>query len=150
MVVETGAIRWHRLSAQERALLQAVVREVLSRHPWARAAYVYGSVARGDRPARDIDIGIWADPIPADRRAEIALGLELSAALSLPIDVDVRILNRADPVFLNNVLREGRLLHDVDPAARCWFEARAISRWLDFRPVWERMRREMLERWARE
>lgn len=149
MVGVDDPIRWHVLSADERDRLAASLRAVLPGHPWAKAAYLYGSAARRDRPARDVDLGIWADPVPADRAAETAIVVELGRRLPLPVEIDLRILNGASPVFLNNVLRDGQLLYDADPEARSWFEAKAMAQWLDFRPVYERIRREVLEGWSR-
>ncbi|MFZ5468654.1 MAG: hypothetical protein ACOZIN_04375 [Myxococcota bacterium] len=56
------------------------------------------------------------------------------------VDFDVRLVNKADPVFLNNVLKDGWLLYEADAEERIWFQVYATAQWLDFRPVWEGLR----------
>ncbi len=100
--------------------------------------------------ARDIDVGILAHPIPANLGELSVIALELAMGVSgLLVPFDVRLLNGADPVFLHNVLSEGRLLFERDGIARSEFEARSIAKWLDFAPRWEAMRRAVLVRWSR-
>lgn len=130
-----------------RRFVQAAV-TVLSFHRWVIAAYFFGSAARGDRPARDLDLGLLARPIPRAWPGELSLGGEIARLANLGIEVDVRLLNNASPVFLNRVLGEGRLIYETDRRARLAFEARSMSLWLDFRPAWERVRREVLQRWS--
>lgn len=123
---------------------------MLSRHVWVKAAYLYGSVARADRPARDIDIGLVGDP-PAHWGAESGIAAELQAATGISaVDFDVRLLGGCDPVFLGALLREGKIIYEADREARIRFETRALSLWLDFRPVWERVRGAVTRRWADE
>ena len=148
---DDDAIRWHRLSTAELARLQAAAPRILSRHPWVKAAYLHGSAARGDRPARDIDIGLLADPVPQGFAAEAAIAAALRDETGIrAVDFDVRVINQASPVFLNQVLRDGVLLHEADHAARVAFEVRAMSLWLEFRPIYERLRAAALARWAHE
>jgi predicted nucleotidyltransferase len=122
---------------------------VLVRHGAVRAAYLYGSAARGGL-IRDIDIGLVVEPKPSEWGIEAQIAAELADAAELhDASFDVRILNGADPVFLGSVLRDAALIYQADRDAREVFEARAMSLWLDFRPAWERTRREVLRRWAR-
>lgn len=141
-------IRWHRVTEEERLAIRLAAARVLGPRPWVKAAWLYGSAARGVRPSRDIDIGLLADPLPLWRAVgEIApeLGREIGLG---ELEFDVRVVNGASPVFLNNLLREGALLYEADRAARLAFQASAMSQWLDFRPAWERVRDQVLRRWA--
>ena len=63
--------------------------------------------------------------------------------------LDVRVVNDGSPVFLHSMFSSAELLYEADRPARIRFEANAHSRWLDFRPVWERMRKAALESWNR-
>ncbi|MBI4704512.1 MAG: nucleotidyltransferase domain-containing protein [Deltaproteobacteria bacterium] len=142
------AITWHVLSDADRGRLRDAARRVLGRCDWVQAAYLYGSAARG-RPARDIDVGLLAGRLPVEWGAELAVGALLAAESGLGRELfDVRVINWADPVFLNGMLREGGLLYEADREARIRFEALAMAQWLDFRPAWERVRAEVLRRWA--
>ena len=148
-------VRWREMTQQDCLRIQAAAAVAFARLAWVRAAYLYGSAARRERPARDVDIGLLVAAVPAEWGAALAIGTEL-AELSGITDVpfDVRILNGGDPVFLNNVLRDGILLYEGDGEgdreARIRFEAEAMSRWLDFKPAWENVRAEVLRRWAGE
>lgn len=123
-------------------------REVLPRYPWAKAAYLFGSATRSSRPARDLDLGIVAEPIPLPFPGEVRVAEEIAHDAALPVPVDARILNGASPRFLNQVLKDGTLIYEQDREARVRFEVQAMSLWLDFRPTWIRVRREVLLRWA--
>ena len=107
-------------------------------------------VARGG-PARDVDVGLVVERAPRDWSAESEIVAEIASLVSLrPSDIDVRVLEGGDPVFLNNVLREGALVFERDHEARVRFEVGAMARWLDYQPVWERVRAAALERWSGE
>ena len=124
---------------------------MLPAFPWAAAAWLYGSAARPSHPARDIDIGLLAlgqvEPAHLEACSDIAASLSDRSGWAIE-RWDVRVVNRADPVFLGRFLREAQLLYERDPAARIAFEARAHSLWLDFRPAWQRIRRAALNGWA--
>jgi predicted nucleotidyltransferase len=112
------------------------------------AAYLYGSAARGE-PAADLDVAVLFRGVGADAREleRLATQLQVEGAPDGP-DLDVRPLAQTSPRFRANVLRDGYLLYEADRKARLEFEARALSEWLDFKPIWESMRRRMIERWT--
>lgn len=141
LMSQHDVIKWHSLSQDGRGRLVQAARQVFASRDWVSAAYLFGSAAHG-QPARDIDIGLVADSVPSEWAPELALAADLETASGIrDVELDVRVLNGGDPVFLNNVLRDGFLLYEADRERRIMFEAEAMSRWLDFRPVWERMRR---------
>ncbi|MBI3182179.1 MAG: nucleotidyltransferase domain-containing protein [Myxococcales bacterium] len=142
-------IAWHRLTDAERQRLEAVAPLVFARHDWVRAAWLFGSAAKGDRPSRDIDIAVLARPVP--RWGEpIRVGHALADATGITaVPFDVRLVNGASPVFLNQVLSARRLLYQADGRERIDFEARAMSAWLDFKPIYERLRSGAFDRWTR-
>ncbi len=142
-------IRWVILDEAAAVRVEEAVRRSLSTRTWVKAAYLYGSVARPGGRGRDIDIGLVADPLPSDPDDLRLIANELEAATGIDASVfDVRVLNGSSPVLLNEVLSSGRRIHEADTRARIEFEALAMSLWLDFKPVWERMRRDALERWS--
>jgi len=142
-------IRWHVLSADERARLQHAAATILPRYEWVRAAWLHGSAAPEGHPGRDLDIGLLARPLPRKWGEEARLAGDLAEATGIhDVPFDVRIVNGASPVFLNNMLRSAVRLYEADRGERILFEARAMALWLDFQPVWEKLRREALERWS--
>jgi predicted nucleotidyltransferase len=145
---ETDNIVCEVVSDADRERLRGTARGVLANFSWIKAAYLYGSAVRGSHPAHDIDIGLLADPIPAwGQEALVAKALQQATPIhGLPFDV--RILNHGDPVFLNNVMKTKVLLFDLEREVRISFEVWAMSSWLDFQPVWTRLRSEVLTRWA--
>lgn len=68
--------------------------------------WLFGSCARGDaRQHSDIDIGILPrDKLPSGFFAELAADIEES---TIPYDVDLVDLRRADPALIEQVRREG-------------------------------------------
>lgn len=143
-------IRRHQLTDEERGAVHEAIRTVLADHPWVTAAWHFGSSATGERPARDIDVGILAATVPTELGVTETLAADLASASGLDaIPFDVRIVNGSSPVFLGRFLRQGFLVFERDREGRIEWEALAMSLWLEFRPVWERMRQQALRSWAR-
>ena len=82
----SAALHWKALAllVQEYAPV-LVLRDALADVPGIEAAFVFGSLARGDaRPDSDVDLFVYGDAIP-DRELGRAL-LEASVALDRPVD----------------------------------------------------------------
>ena len=147
-MADIDAIRWLHLTDDDVARVHAAVASELAEHADVVAAYHYGSSAR-KKPARDIDIGLVVDraamrSVDVDGIAErIAARCGRSAD-----DLDVRIVNDADSVFLGNLMREGQRCFERDLRSRVAFEVQAMNSWLDYQPAWERMRRRVLKAWS--
>ncbi len=106
------------------------IREVLERSPGVRIAYLFGSTARGqDRETSDVDIAVVLDassPLATSPHEEDRLQEELERAAGR--DVDLTMLDRAPPLLVAEVLREGRVLlcRDEDERAELELRLRAI------------------------
>ena len=110
---------------------------VLARCPPVSAAWVFGSVGRGDATATsDLDVAVLLSRAPTeeDQVALRMLSVELER-FSPSGRVDIVVLGRQGPVFRHRVLREGKLVLDRDVAARHEFETRAIIDYLDWKPT---------------
>ncbi|MEQ9319692.1 MAG: nucleotidyltransferase domain-containing protein [Polyangiaceae bacterium] len=113
---------------------------VFARSGVVAAAWVFGSVARGDaRPDSDLDVAVLlSDPAATavTHRREL---FELAALLESTSQrhVDLVILTLHDPIIAHRVLSEGVLVHDADPRRRVDFTADAIARYLDWAPKYE-------------
>jgi predicted nucleotidyltransferase len=110
-----------------------------AKHPRIVAAWVFGSVARGDTTgASDLDVAVLLRAERDDRQRDDLE--ELAAALerySPTGQVDVLVLGEQGPVLRHRILKEGRLVHDASPTERIDFEGRTIAEYLDWKPTHE-------------
>ncbi len=118
--------------------LRRRIETVLSRHPEVCAAWVFGSVARGEAGSEsDLDLAVLLardTDAEAARPALSALSLELEPC-SPSGRIDVLILGTQGPVLVHRILREGVLVRDADRERRVQFEGRAIVDYLDWKPT---------------
>lgn len=118
--------------------LRRRVEAALSRHPEICAAWVFGSVARGEEGSEsDLDLAVLLardTDAEAARPALSALSLELEPC-SPSGRVDVLVLGTQGPVLVHRILSEGFLVRDVDRERRVQFEGRATVDYLDWKPT---------------
>jgi predicted nucleotidyltransferase len=80
-----------------------------------RLIVVFGSVARGTiREESDIDVGVLMERYPTFNR-RLKLWLELSKLFQA--EIDLAMLNHAEPVFGSEVARDGKLLFEGEKFA---------------------------------
>jgi predicted nucleotidyltransferase len=101
-----------------------------------RLVVVFGSAARGSgRPGSDLDVGVLFDggtpgldepAEPFDRRREA-----VARALRADREIDLVVLDEADPLLLREVALDGRPVYEEEPGAFEGFRLRAIKRYLD-------------------
>lgn len=106
------------------------------------AAYLFGSVARGEAAAdSDVDVAVLFDcELPKTlAHPSIRLAGVLEKTLGRPVQVIV--LNDAPVDLVHRVFRDGRLLLDRDPACRVRFEVKARNEYFDLLPVLRRYRK---------
>jgi hypothetical protein len=117
--------------------------ETLSGRPEILEAYLFGSQARETaREHSDVDVAAYVDQA-TDMNRGFGLDAEIAADLMSALgrsDVDVVLLNRADPVLYHRVLRDGIRLLVRDPKSTAGREAYALSRYFDFLPQLEKIR----------
>jgi len=93
----------------------------------------FGSTVSGPAHARsDLDLGVLFAELPRSFREVAELTHDLQA-LSPGREVDLAVLNRADPLFLNRAIERSRLLYG---SPRRYHELRcyAFKRYQDHRP----------------
>ncbi|MGQ0652585.1 MAG: type VII toxin-antitoxin system MntA family adenylyltransferase antitoxin [Betaproteobacteria bacterium] len=118
--------------------LEEKLRRALEPRAEILEAYLFGSQATGRAQAHsDIDVAVYIDRTraqagrygySADVVAELVDALHAS-------DIDVVVLNEADPVLYHRVLRDGRRLFSRDLRATTTREGYALSRYCDHLPL---------------
>lgn len=102
----------------------------------AIAAYVFGSVARGEATATsDVDVAVLWDRTPASTLSGERLELEGSLERHLGRAVDLVALNTASADLVHRVLRDGVIVVDRDPARRIQFEVARRNEYFDLEPM---------------
>lgn len=110
--------------------LDAVV-EAVREEPDVLAVIHYGSSARGEPAARDVDVAlVFREPVPGDAfertlRLDVSDKVEATVFQQLPIYVQVR------------VLKEGRVAWCRDEGALYRIALRTVREFEDFRPFYE-------------
>lgn len=98
---------------------------LVARVPGVAAVYLYGSEAQGTATAEsDLDLAVLADrPLGAVARFDLAQQLAACAGR----DVDLVDLRATPTVMQMQVLNTGRVVRDLDPAARRAFEVFVLA-----------------------
>jgi hypothetical protein len=104
-------------------------------------AYLHGSFT--ETHFRDVDVAVFVDEkkVQDFTEYEIRLSLEIERVVKVPIDV--KVLNSAPLSFRYRAVK-GDLLISKDDVLRFRFIEDVVREYLDFKPVEERMIREIL------
>lgn len=102
------------------------------------ALYVFGSAGKGKTTGEsDIDIAVLIDESKLQRKNFELLKRKYYAAsptFSMR-PVDIVILNTAPPFLKHQILKTGRILFDKNRRLRVRFTERAITEYLDYKPI---------------
>jgi predicted nucleotidyltransferase len=102
----------------------------------AVAAYLFGSVARGEfRADSDVDVGVLFASDPPARLSAPQFAIEAALERLLGRPVQIVALNRASADLVHRVLRDGLLVLDRDRAARIRFEVQRRNEYFDLAPI---------------
>lgn len=124
------------------------IRDALADEDDVVLAYLHGSVAQDRQTDRsDIDVGVLLDEVPSGLDRAIEFNEVLSRALEVPGErIDVKVLNDAPLRLVHQVLMKGEAVLVRDESRRVAFEADAMDRYFDFKPMLERQARARRER----
>ena len=113
------------------------------------SAYVFGSRVRGECAAgSDLDIAVRFSSARSNHQT-FRRRLELIRALSLTLkcEVDLVVLDRDCPLFLQHViLSTGRCFFCSDKKARMEYDLRLMSEYFDFAPFLQEYNRHYVQR----
>jgi len=129
------------MSSAERESVLGHLSAILAYRRGLSFAMVYGSFLSPDA-FRDLDVAVWVTA-EADPAFDLALAVELSTALGLP--VDVRRINSAPLPFLFHVLR-GRIVAERDDGLLSALMERVGREYLDIAPHLRHAAREAFAR----
>lgn len=106
---------------------------VFSKYPQIVAAYLFGSVLRGEqRLNSDLDIAVlFSEDVPY--QTELAVGVDLERQMNHH-SVDLINLNRQKLLLQHRVLSEGKLIYCTDEAFEQRFREQTIKAFCDFEP----------------
>jgi len=100
--------------------------------------YIFGSLGKGKTTGEsDIDIAVLIDESKLQRRNFELLKRKYYAAsptFSMR-PVDIVIFNTAPPFLKHQILKTGRILFDKNRRLRVRFTERAITEYLDYKPI---------------
>ena len=100
--------------------------------------YIFGSLGKGKKTGEsDIDIAVLIDESKLQRKNFELLKRKYYAAsptFSMR-PVDIVILNAVPPFLKHQILKTGRILFDKNRRLRVRFTERAITEYLDYKPV---------------
>lgn len=136
--------RYFQISAKQKAIIAAAIKERLQKRPDIIFAYLHGSFFTADS-FRDIDLAVYLANVPASPlQTELALETELGNAIR-DYPLDVRVLNNAPLSFRYNVIKYGKVLFASDDDARADFEETTLCNYFDFAPFRKMYLKETLE-----
>ena len=118
-----------------------------AQHTDVVAAYLFGSVARGQaNNLSDVDIAVLLKP-DLNPEACVERQLQLMVALDDVADreVQVTILNRTPPLLAYQVVRDGLLLYERNRLERIAFEVRTMKLYFDVKPMLDFYSRTLLK-----
>jgi predicted nucleotidyltransferase len=131
------------------AVIAALSRWIDAHPDGVLAAYLFGSVARGEeRRDSDVDVGVVFTVGGLRTLEDLDRLAEMQDQLSRVVDrpVDLVPLNDAPPDLLHRVLRDRVSLFESDHGRRIEFEVQARNAYFDIAPHLHRYRRDAIDR----
>ena len=110
----------------------SAIRGILEKEKNILFAYLYGSFSKSvERKDSDIDIGIFVKDL-SDMEKYYPEKLALKIERMIGGEIDIRILNDRDIIFLHQVLKYGKLLFSKNEKKRIKFETDVYKKYIDF------------------
>lgn len=111
------------------------IRDAVSAHDDVVAVWVFGSVARGrERPDSDVDVAVLRGRASSGTLDDLLTTLAADVERAVGRQVDLVVVDDADPDLVQRVLRDGVLVLDRDRRRRIAFEVRKRNEFFDLAP----------------
>ena len=118
--------------------IQEILNEYFKNHPEVEVAYVFGSIVQGrTNPLSDIDIALLIDRerikeeiYPYGYKAHILADL---VQLLKTNNVDLVILDEANPLLRHRILYYGKIIYNRKERKRIKFQIDTINKYNDFK-----------------
>jgi len=118
--------------------VQKILKEYFKTHPEVEVAYVFGSLSQGKiNPLSDIDIALLIDrnkikeeTYPYGYKAEILADL---VQLLKTNNVDLVLLDEANPLLRHRILYFGKVIYSRDERKRIKFQIDTINKYNDYK-----------------
>jgi len=113
--------------------VSAKISKIIEKQPHVVFAFLFGSQASGKATGEsDIDLAIYFEDghVPEPFKS-IDLQAEIAAQMSK--DIDLVVLNRANPIIKMQVLKNGQLIFANDPKALSRFFVNAVMAYADLK-----------------
>ena len=117
-------------------------------HKNINLAYLFGSYAKGRiTPLSDVDVAVLLND-RIDPKVYFDIQTDLSDQLSsyLKKEVEVVILNRADPRLSYQVIKYGEIVFEKNLNSKADFERKALNIYFDLKPMFDFYEKKLLER----
>ena len=118
------------VSQKEKDKFVKTILSFLEHHQEINTVYLFGSFLSGESFA-DIDLGLLLKYTP-ENLFEYEVEIELELEKRVNIAIDVRVLNNAPVSFVQNVIRHGKVILDMEPNIRSDFESYSLRKYFDF------------------
>lgn len=120
--------------------INEILEKYFKKHPEIELAYIFGSIPQGRaNPLSDIDIALNIDHQQVNEslyrygyKAEILADL---IKLLKTNNIDIVILNEANPLLKHKVLYSGKLIYSKNEKKRIQFQVDAISKYNDYKYI---------------
>ena len=135
LIAWLDALCEHDIVDRSEGAIQEAVRDALRDEKRVAAAYLFGSLARGEATtAGDVDLALVVkDGLEGMERSLLVRELLVNLGRRLPgWELDIRLLDELPTALRGRAVTEGRLLFERDPEARVRAEVRARMAFHDF------------------
>ena len=112
------------------------IKKRLSKNKDVLLAYVFGSVVKNPKQAKDIDIAVLLNEEVFRKSGLLDAQIKIEAKLHDLVhqDIDISVLNGAPLILRHQVLKYGRILYEKNEIVRCDFETKSELKFYDFQP----------------
>jgi predicted nucleotidyltransferase len=127
---------------KKKAAITETIASFLAQDKEIYCVYMHGSFLTGG-PFADIDLGLLLVH-PPEYLLEYEFEIEIAVERQVNFPVDVRVLNNAPVSYIQNVIRNGKVILDKKPDKRSDFESYSLRKYFDFAPFRRRYLSEVI------